>query len=143
MGTRSITKVYNDEGKPICTIYRHMDGYPSGHGQVLADWLSQKTIVNGIGSAWPGKDEGKQQANGMGDLAAQLVCYLKSGSDVGGIYLHPPNTKDLGQDYSYHILLHNGELMLKVNSGRKNLFYAFPKNFNGLAIEAKENSKHE
>lgn len=44
MGTRSLTKVYNKEGKPICTIYRHMDGYPSEHGQVLADWLAQKTI---------------------------------------------------------------------------------------------------
>ena len=138
MGTRSLTKVYNDESKPICTIYRHMDGYPSRHGQVLADWLAQKTIVNGIGSTWPGKDEGKQQANGMEDLAAQLVCYLKTDSEIGGIYLYPPNTHDLGQDYSYHILLHNGELMLKVKSGRKILSQGFPKDFHGLALEAKE-----
>lgn len=138
MGTRSLTKVYNDEGKPICTIYRHMDGYPSGHGQVLADWLAQKVIVNGIGSTWPGKDEGKQPANGMGDLAAQLVCYLKSDSEIGGIYLYQPNIGDLGQDYSYHVLLHNGDLMLKVSSGRKVLFHAFPKDFNGLKIEERE-----
>ena len=139
MGTRSITKVYNDKGKPICTIYRHMDGYPSWHGQLLADWLAQRVVVNGIRSSWSGKESGKQQANGMEDLAAQLVCYLKTDSPVGGIYLHPSNTRDLGQDYSYHIRLRTGELLLQVKCGKKVLFYAFPKNFNGLALEAKEN----
>jgi hypothetical protein len=89
MGTRSLTYVY--EGKkedwvlPFVCMYRQFDGYPSGHGAELAEFLNSGKI-----------------ANGMNCLAAQLVVNFKK--DSGGIYLYPPRLKqDCWQEYEYHV----------------------------------------
>jgi hypothetical protein len=102
MGTRSLTFVYDgsnsDDGtnEPIMCIYRQFDGYPSGHGHELAQFLNSKTLVNGY------SDKNSAEANGMGCLAAQLVVQLKHG--VGGIYIYAPMTgRDYSQDYEYHV----------------------------------------
>lgn len=98
MGTRSLTFVYENEnktGKLMC-LYRQMDGYPSGHGKDLADFLVGRVVVNGYNSNTPQK-----ASNGMGCLAASLVAELKD--DIGGFYLFPTNTRKAGQDYEYHI----------------------------------------
>ena len=44
MGTRSLTFVYEDK-TPILNMYRQFDGYPSGHGQELADFLLSGKMV--------------------------------------------------------------------------------------------------
>ena len=99
MGTRSLTFVYEEKSRtPIMCMYRQMDGYPSGHGKDLVDFLEPITIVNGI----PFLNEPKSLANGAGCLAAQMVYHFKDGQ-VGGIYLLPTGTKDAGQDYVYKI----------------------------------------
>jgi len=94
MGTRSLTFVY-DGDVPVINIYRQYDGYPSGHGHELAQFLDSKTLVNGF------TDKNSAQANGMGCLAAQLIVQLKHG--VGGIYIYPVNSTDCFQDYEYHV----------------------------------------
>ena len=38
MGTRSLTVVKEEENE-LLVMYRQMDGYPSGHGQDLANFL--------------------------------------------------------------------------------------------------------
>ena len=38
MGTRSLTFVY-DEQEAIINMYRQYDGYPTGHGAELAEFL--------------------------------------------------------------------------------------------------------
>lgn len=98
MGTRSLTYVY-DGDVPVINIYRQFDGYPSGHGYELAQFLNSKTLVNGF------TDKNAAQANGMGCLAAQLIVQLKHG--VGGIYIHPVTSTDCGQDYEYHVYENN------------------------------------
>ena len=75
-------------------IYNHYDGYPSGLGVTLADYLQDFKVVNGLGSR-----QGKV-ANGMGCLAAQIVGLLKDGP--GNIYLHKPSKKDW-EDYEYFV----------------------------------------
>jgi hypothetical protein len=96
MGTRSLTFVYDDNRKVLC-MYRQFDGYPSGHGRELAEFLAGfDAIVNGISLG-----ETRKIANGMGCLAAQLVANFKV--DAGGFYLYPTSTKDAGQEYEYHI----------------------------------------
>ena len=95
MGTRSLTFVYNDNKKPIINLYRQYDGYPSGHGAELAEFLAPLTLVNGFGR------DTANLANGMGCLAAQLVANFKT--DVGGYYLHSTEDGDHWQDYEYHI----------------------------------------
>ena len=94
MGTRSLTFVY-DGDVPVINIYRQYDGYPSGHGHELAQFLDSKTLVNGFG------EQNSVEANGMGCLAAQLIVQLKHG--VGGIYIYPVSSTDCFQDYEYHV----------------------------------------
>ena len=95
MGTRSLTFVY-DDNRPVINMYRQYDGYPSGHGQELAEFLLDGKMVNGIpvGSK-------ERMFNGMGCLAAQLVANFKK--DAGGFYLYPMDCTDCWQEYEYHV----------------------------------------
>ena len=98
MGTRCLTYVY--EGKtPLMCLYRQFDGYPSGHGAELADFLNKIEVGNGI----LGKPEMGEFANGMGCLAAQLIVHFKK--SVGGFYIHSIKDADGdgGMDYEYHV----------------------------------------
>ena len=96
MGTRCLTFVY-DKKLPILNLYRQFDGYPSGHGQELGEFLKGLQITNGIAK----ETKGKRTANGMGCLAMQLVAHFKN--SIGGFYIHSIESKDCGQDYEYHI----------------------------------------
>ena len=97
MGTRSLTHVLDDDSEAVLvTIYRQMDGYPSGLGEHLAVFLRGRGLVNGFGIDTPAK-----ASNGMGCLAASLVAELKDG--IGGIYLEPPGSQDHGEEYVYTI----------------------------------------
>jgi hypothetical protein len=107
MGTRSLTHVIetwkNDKtGKQkkqcLMTMYRQYDGYPSGMGDDLAQFLKQGKVVNGISMA-----EKQLVFNGAGCLAAQLVAHFKDGP--GGFYLHRPMSKDCGEDYTYEVVV--------------------------------------
>ena len=95
MGTRSLTFVYDEQRKPVINMYAQYDGYPSGHGAELAEFLTPLKLTNGFGG------DTTNLANGMGCLAAQLVAKFKVG--CGGHYLYPTTVKDCGQDYEYHI----------------------------------------
>ena len=97
MGTRSLTFVYEGE-KPVINMYRQFDGYPSGHGTELAEFLRPIKVINGIGG-----DQNKlgRFANGMGCLAAQMIAHFKD--SVGGFYIHPVTDTDCWQDYEYHV----------------------------------------
>ncbi len=72
MGTRCLTYVY-EVNEPIVCLYRQFDGYPSGHGAELGDFLKGIQLGNGIA----GKPEMGTFANGMGCLAAQLIAHFK------------------------------------------------------------------
>ena len=96
MGTRSLTFVY-DGRTPVVCMYRQFDGYPSCHGQELADFLFDGKLVNGI--PFGAKEK---LFNGMGCLAAQMVAAFKE--DAGGIYLYPTDReRDAWQEYEYHV----------------------------------------
>jgi|TARA_Y100000310_G_scaffold332310_1_gene407640 hypothetical protein len=116
MGTRSLTTfVDNFTGKKIVVMYRQYDGYPSGHGKELAEFLDDLHIVNGINM----NDE-RTIANGMGCLSAQVVSHFK-GDDIGHIYLHAPDTKDIGEQYIYTIYDDKDGVKIKVHDTYKNI----------------------
>lgn len=117
MGTRSITTIV-DNGRKIVTMYRQFDGYPSGHGEELFDFLAPMKLCNGIGTQ---QSTGKW-ANGAGCLAAQMIAHFKTG--IGGIYLETPRLKLAGEDFGYevHVDEHN-DIKVKVNDRRNTLFY--------------------
>jgi len=99
MGTRSLTYVYGGDSKtPILCMYRQYDGYPSGHGVELAEFLKPFKVVNGFGL----NNVVGTSANGMGCLAAQMIAHFKK--EIGNIYIHAPNLgRDDWQDYEYHV----------------------------------------
>ena len=104
MGTRSLTsfiEVGEYEGKryknEIVTMYRQMDGYPSGMGVDLAEFLAGGKLANGISLA----EKSSVIFNGMGSLAAQAVAHFKHGA--GGYYLQR-NNKGSGEEYRYHVI---------------------------------------
>jgi hypothetical protein len=120
MGTRSLTFVYSEsksgeKATPIMNMYRQYDGYPSGHGAELAEFLSGGRLVNGLSGM--GKEK---QFNGMGCLAAQMVANFKDGA--GSFYLYPVTTTDCGQDYEYHIRNIDGQFKIDVYYCGCNLF---------------------
>ncbi len=107
MGTRSLTRVfetYRDEKKnkqvkiQLVNMYRQYDGYPSGHGTELADFLKGGKVVNGISS-----DDKGIVFNGAGCLAAQMIAHFKDGA--GGFYIEPITAKNCGQEYEYEVIV--------------------------------------
>jgi hypothetical protein len=116
MGTRSLTKViqtWEDKtgethSRPITCMYRQYDGYPSGHGAELAEWLSGYTVVNGISS-----DKSETMFNGMDCLAAQMFVHFKDGP--GGIYCMHPDAYDIWEEYVYEIEEIDKQIFITVN----------------------------
>lgn len=106
MSTRSLTFVKDETGRVLLNMYRQYDGYPSGIGTELYEFLKDIKMVNGIP---PGSEK---IANGAGCLAAQIVAHFKDGP--GGVYLHPPSSTDCGQDYEYHITADRSGITVKV-----------------------------
>ena len=122
MGTRSLTFVYSESKSgekvtPIINMYRQFDGYPTGHGAELAEFLSGGRMVNGLAQT---KTVKEIVFNGMGCLAAQLVANFKDGA--GQFYLEPVTTTDCGQDYEYHIFNIDGEFKIEVYYCGCNMF---------------------
>jgi hypothetical protein len=106
MGTRSLTFVYDQYGevqKPVCNMYRQFDGYPSGHGAELAEFLNKCDSYNG-----------------MGCLAAQMIHNFKTESY--NVYLYPTDVTNCGQDYEYHISQKKDGLYVEVFNCGCNMF---------------------
>ena len=95
MGTRSLTFVYDEQGNKIINLYRQYDGYPTGHGQELAEFLNNQKMYNGAG-----------------DLAALLVAHFKK--EPMHYYLYPTDVEDCGQDYEYHIYSSGINISIKI-----------------------------
>jgi len=115
MGTRATIHIAKrEEGvsfseipeKKLVSIYHHYDGYPEYLGVTIADYLDGKKIVNGLG------DREAPVFNGLGCLAAQLVCHLKlvnAGCDqngklnipAGNVYIDNPDCPHGGLNYEY------------------------------------------
>jgi len=106
MGTQATVTVYDEDDRPICLIYILFDGYLSGVGKQLQEFLKVRRYVNGIPVG------ATNVYNGMTDLAAQLVWYLKKG-ESGNVYLVPLE-EELGcTDYEYEIRFVDGNAHLR------------------------------
>ena len=138
MGTRSLTKVIqtyetsianednnnevHKERKPITCMYRQYDGYMSGHGAELAEWLSQYTVVNGIKM-----DHDRDKIfNGMDCLAAQMFAHFKE--EAGNIYCMHPDSENCGEEYNYEIEKKNKQIIITIHGvySNKQLFHGDP-----------------
>ena len=134
MGTRSLTYIEESYGENrekkqnILCMYRQYDGYLSGHGAALAEFLQDFNVVNGYNSGTP-----ERSANGMGCLAAQLIAHFKDG--IGNIYIHEPNDSDCGEEYTYTIYEEDGKVRVRAYDvwAKKIIFDGTPKQMLALA----------
>lgn len=112
MGTRSTITFISEYGQkePILRVYTQFDGYIQGAGHDLAEFLKDKTIINGIQS---GQTMETGHANGMGCLSAQFVKHYKD--KIGGVYLIP--TSGVGNEsYNYIVSFIDGKIQIEVDS---------------------------
>lgn len=93
MGTHSTVKFYN-RGHNILNIYNQYDGYISGEGIEILNFL---------------EDE-RWQGNGIDDLALLYVCYKKDGKPY---HTYATTETDI-QEYNYTIYQTDDGLMFKV-----------------------------
>lgn len=104
MGTRCLIHI-QDEGETLVTLYRQYDGYPSNIMKRIKDFLEGTRVVNGI----PVGKEDVKFINGSHDFAALFVWFMKGIQDdkwpVGNLYIYPPGTKDVGEEYTYTLRL--------------------------------------
>jgi hypothetical protein len=149
MGTRALVHIKEDE-QTLLTVYRQMDGYPTGLGQDIKDILAKgkSKLVNGYSR----KDVTPEVFNGMGCLAAYLVGKLKmqheeeqtpediktfgKRSAIGSIYIFPPNSSGVDEDYTY--TLYNGKdntIMLTVQAGYDSVYDGPLSKFDAKRVE--------
>jgi hypothetical protein len=95
-------------------MYRQYDGYPTGHGKELADFLAGGKLVNGLTSRT------EPVFNGMGCLAAQMVAHFKE--TPGGFYIHSVTETECGQDYEYHVYQDTEGLRVRITDRGFNMF---------------------
>jgi hypothetical protein len=102
MGTRSLTVVMSmwfRDDIIQAAIFRHWDGYPSGHGADLANYLKDGCVGNGKTTGDPEK-----YFNGMNRLASYVIHRMwEDGHDPGVERVVDNKIPDWGQDYTYII----------------------------------------
>ena len=126
MGTRAVTKI---EG--LVNLYTHSDGYPSGYGMDLAEFLTGMTITEGT-SLSINAPANLRLANGAGCLAAQMVAHFKKGP--GTFYL--VGDVHSGADYEYHVRVERQEILVKVLAGEtRQLFVGTVASFRKFCVE--------
>ena len=77
-------------------VYKHFDGYPSGHPVELAEFLKEFKIVNGVPCG-----DNSRIANGLGCLAAQYVAAFKMAP--GDLYVENPDTEHFDIEYITYV----------------------------------------
>jgi hypothetical protein len=90
MGTCSSTKFIGHNGA-FANLFGMWDGYPSGHGKDLAEFL--------CGIQYTNSRQGPGTANGIHCLAALVVAHFKDGP--GGFYLHDP---EQDEEWNYDVM---------------------------------------
>jgi len=110
MSVRSLTVVLDKHDRELMTMYRHGGGSPEGHGQELADFLARGRLVNGFTL----DEQDEIVFNGMGCLAAWIIIEFKDGPGI--VYLLPPGTRNIGEDYVYTVYAQNGRIKMRVGT---------------------------
>lgn len=136
MGTKALIRVFDEENNFLLGIYQHSDGYLSGLGEKLAEFLEK---IKFEGYSFEERVMGKA-ANGMGCLAAQIVGHLKD--DWGHVYIIPSSlVEDDSQGIHAHYCYDIHSNYVKVKHLGKTIFKGSFKDF-GDYIRFLEKSGH-
>ena len=94
MSTSCVVRFIEDEDV-ICAFYKHCDG--GSFERTLDDFLEEFKLVEGLPLHYE-----RRIANGMGDLAAQVIAHFKVGP--GEIYMCNPKNEG---DFTYEVYAYN------------------------------------
>ena len=139
MGTRALIHI-KDGRQTLLTLYRQMDGMPTGLGDEIKTVLNNGwvEIING----YSGNDKAPEKFNGMGCLAAFLVGALKlhgygeiCRNPIGSVYIYPANSKDVGEEYTYTLTSKKTKIYLEVKHGEVSIFKGLLKEFKPKEVE--------
>ncbi len=134
MSTTANINIYDGEIEPenkIVAIYNQNDGYPSGLGWDIVQYLHGKKIINGIEE----NDDWNNSFNGMGCLAASLIANLKT--NIGGIYIVKEN--DDWAEYIYKIYLKDGKIYVLITTSDTIDSVILDEEINNITEETLEN----
>jgi hypothetical protein len=126
MGTHSLilfqTKT-NGLIEKYVVIYQQYDGYPSGVGLKLVNFIESKKIVNGYSDKYV-------QANGFNCLIAQYISSFKDGA--GNLYVEPMTTI-LDEEWNYIVTFDENtkSFVMQVNDGEEMTFEQFKNSLGG------------
>lgn len=126
MGTRSLTKVYDQfDGKIICTMFVHFDGYPTGVGADIKNALQGVTVVNGMNGS-----EVEPFVNRMG----QLVSYLVRKAPCNFEFTEAERSSEY-IDFTYHLRFESGRVLLSVDSWGEEVYSGLLDEFDPQKVE--------
>jgi hypothetical protein len=112
MATRA-SIVMKEEGKPILSVYKHWDGYPSGLGKSLEEIVMGGQITNGLGI----NSELGKVFNGAGCLFASIISILKD--KPGDVYITSlDSVGNSGEEYIYEIDVNGKDVQLTHKENR-------------------------
>jgi hypothetical protein len=116
----NIIDVYGGKEHHMATVYVHMDGYPTGLGAILVDWMKKRILVNGLTVSTDGSVSDKENAdhdNSFEETAVKLIRDLKIEHPNGDVYMSLKDA-DAGQEWEYDVVgIDDGEnkgLMIRV-----------------------------
>jgi hypothetical protein len=96
-----LTIFVDEQGAEIAVMYRHSDGFPTGHGADLVEWGGQpdRWLVNGFQD----EDMRAMAWNRMDQLAADCVRHFseQGGPPPLGVCICPPGTRDRWEEFRY------------------------------------------
>lgn len=131
LSTNALVHIIDSEGAVITTIYKHWDGYPSGVGNQLKEMLTEMAVNS---------CSGNRGFNDAHCLAAFVIAQLK-GDRWGDVYVYPPGTSNMGEEFIYLVSLIGGQpsmVCVLVGFGdeeNRAVFVGNPANFNSDQID--------
>lgn len=130
MSTRALVNIIDTFEKKehhMATVYVHMDGYPTGLGAILVEWMKKRVLVNGLTISVDGSVSDKETAlhdNSFEETAVKLIRDLKIEHPNGDVYMSLKDA-DAGQEWEYDVV---GMENVKENKGLKiRVYSSFPK----------------
>lgn len=105
MSVKCLTVIPDDEGKDVCVLSRTIDGYLTGHGEYLRNFLRGYLITREAKAM-----DHRNAAPTIGRLAAKLIAEFKAG--IGDFELLPAGTRDQGEEYRYTICARHSALKI-------------------------------
>ena len=131
MSASAALTILND-GQALVTLYLRQNGGFHSFGLPLARFLSRITMVNGT---YP---NATVVADGMGDLAVQIICHFKR-EQIGELYIIPPDLCPQ-EDYIYTVDLEGPDqlVMTAETWDHNDKFFGRPACFDWFLIKLSE-----